>query len=114
MPLPLASALLVAAWWAAGCDEGRANAGLARDTTAVEAAGDSVETAIEQEVRDLVLRAREHDRANLLDSARAGYLAAAERIPAVSDWLLLRAAGVIADSAQRAALYERVRTPVAR
>ena len=114
MPLPLASVLLVAAWCAAGCDEGSADAGLAGDTTAVESAADRVETTLDTVVRDLVLRAREHDRANLLDSARAGYIEAAERIPAISDWLLLRAAGVIADSSQRAALYERVGTPLAR
>lgn len=114
MPLPLASALLVAGWCAAGCDESSADAGLARDTTAVESAADSVETALDTVVRGIVLRAREHDRANLLDSARAGYLEAAERIPAIADWLLLRAAGVMPDSARRAELYERVRTPVAR
>ena len=40
-----------------------------------------------------VLLARALDRANLLDSAAAAYSAAAARVPEISDWLLLRAAG---------------------
>jgi soluble lytic murein transglycosylase len=114
MPLPHAGALLVAALCAIGCDQSSAAAGQPGDTTAVEAAADSVESELDPEARDLVLRAREYDRANLNDSARTGYLAAADHLPSIADWLLLRAAGLAADSAERSQLYERVRTPVAR
>ncbi|HUF65722.1 MAG TPA: transglycosylase SLT domain-containing protein [Gemmatimonadaceae bacterium] len=114
MALPGLGALLVAVWCTAGCDQSRADAEPAQDTTAIEAATDSVEGELKPETRELVLRAREYDRNNLTDSARMGYLAAADSLPAVADWLLLRAAGVTADSAVRAGLYERVRTPVAR
>lgn len=64
--------------------------------------------------RDLVLRARSLDRAEKRDSARLAYVAAAEALPAISDWLYLRAAGVTADSSARAGYYERVKLPVAR
>ena len=61
-----------------------------------------------------VLLARAYDRANQGDSAHVHYLAAAARLPRVSDWLSLRAAGVMADSAERAALFARVRSAPAR
>ncbi|CAN5239005.1 hypothetical protein BH23GEM2_BH23GEM2_18990 [soil metagenome] len=114
MALPHLGALLIAAWCTAGCDQRSAEAGLAKDTTAIEAAADSVEAALRPAARELVLRAREFDRNNFTDSARTGYLAAADSLPAIADWLLLRAAGVTGDSAARSRLYERVRTPVAR
>ncbi len=56
----------------------------------------------------LVTLGRAFDRANLLDSAALAYQKAAARIPAIADWLSLRAAGVLADSAARAALYQEV------
>lgn len=55
-----------------------------------------------------VLLARAYDRANQLDSAAAGYSFGAARVPAAADWLLLRAAGVSADSGTRAAFFKRV------
>ncbi|MEP6989653.1 MAG: transglycosylase SLT domain-containing protein [bacterium] len=61
-----------------------------------------------------VLLARAHDRANARDSARVHYLSAASRLPGVADWLVLRAAGVTADSADRATLAARIRNPMAR
>jgi soluble lytic murein transglycosylase len=61
-----------------------------------------------------VLLARALDRANLLDSAAAAYSAAAARVPEISDWLLLRAAGAMADSSARAEAFERVTSAVAR
>jgi soluble lytic murein transglycosylase len=61
-----------------------------------------------------VLLARAFDRANVRDSAAALYLSAAARLPRVSDWLRLRAAGVTADSAERAALFARVASAAAR
>jgi soluble lytic murein transglycosylase len=66
------------------------------------------------EDRALVLRARELDRADSLDPARAAYDQAAQKIPRLSDWLYLRAAGVTGDSAERAGYYARLRTDVAR
>ena len=62
----------------------------------------------------LVLAARAYDRVNQFDSARAGYAAAATLLPTISDWLLLRAAGVTPDSAARAQDYAGVVLPVAR
>lgn len=62
----------------------------------------------------LVLRARAFDRAGQLDSARAAYEAAGSQLPLVADWLRLRAAGVTADSASRAADYAAIASPVAR
>ncbi|MFL5606930.1 MAG: transglycosylase SLT domain-containing protein [Gemmatimonadaceae bacterium] len=55
-----------------------------------------------------VLLARAFDRGNMQDSAAAAYVAAARRLPRVSDWLRLRAAGVTSDSARRAELFARV------
>ena len=61
----------------------------------------------------LVTLARAYDRMNLLDSAASAYNRAAARLPRVADWLLLRAAGVLADSAARAGLYQHVSLPAA-
>ena len=61
-----------------------------------------------------VLLARALDRANILDSAAAAYAAAAARVPEISDWLLLRAAGAMADSDDRADAFEQVTSAVAR
>ena len=78
---------------------------LAADTTQhVLSAGD----------RALVLHARELDRADSLDAARSAYDQAAQKLPQLSDWLYLRAAGVTGDSSARAAYYAKLRTDVAR
>jgi hypothetical protein len=61
----------------------------------------------------LVTLGRAFDRANLLDSAALAYQKAAARLPAIADWLRLRAAGLIADSARRAELYADVKLPAA-
>lgn len=61
-----------------------------------------------------MLAARAFDRAGVSDSARASYEVAATELPLVADWLRLRAAGVTADSAARAADYAAVRLPEAR
>lgn len=60
------------------------------------------------------MHARELDRADSLEEARAAYEAAAQKLPQLSDWLYLRAAGVTADSAARAAYFAKVHTDVAR
>jgi soluble lytic murein transglycosylase len=76
--------------------------------------GDTASHVISPDDREIVLRARNFDRADKRDSARALYEAAAKQLPQISDWLYLRAAGVTPDSASRAQYYARVRAPVAR
>ncbi len=56
----------------------------------------------------LILLARAYDRLDQLDSAAAVYLRASYQLPAVADWLTLRAAGVTRDSVRRAALMGTV------
>src|SRR4051812_46974256 len=77
-------------------------------------AGDTSQHVLTSDDRALVLRARELDRADSLEAARTAYEQAAEKLPNISDWLYLRAAGVTADSAARAAYYAKLRTAVAR
>jgi soluble lytic murein transglycosylase len=62
----------------------------------------------------LVVLARALERLGARDSAAATWLRAAQRLPAVTDWLLIRAAAVTDDSLGRAALYDRLRLPLAR
>ena len=92
--------------------EGRALLARAR----VERGEDAVEdarTAVKDGGTDgpgvrLVTLARAFDRAALTDSAALAYQRAAARLPAIADWLKLRAAGVTADSARRAELYRDI------
>ncbi|MEO8909201.1 MAG: transglycosylase SLT domain-containing protein [Gemmatimonadaceae bacterium] len=77
-------------------------------------AGDTTVHVLPPDSRTLVLRARELDRADSLEQARAAYEEAAKKLPQISDWLYLRAAGVTGDSASRAAYFAKVRTPAAR
>ncbi|MDQ6871653.1 MAG: transglycosylase SLT domain-containing protein [Gemmatimonadota bacterium] len=84
-----------------------------KDSTAV-LAGDTTRHILSPGDRTLVLRARELDRADSLDQARAAYEAAARNLPQISDWLYLRAAGVTADSGARAGYYAKLRTDVSR
>ncbi len=84
--------------------DARADAALA-----LASAGDD-----ESRITRHVLLARAFDRANTRDSAAAHYAAAAARLPRVSDWLRLRAAGVTDDSAARAAIFVRVGSAAAR
>jgi len=60
------------------------------------------------------LLARAHDRLEQLDSAAVHYLEAARLLPEATDWLALRAAGVLADSAARTRLYAGLELPAAR
>ena len=62
----------------------------------------------------LLLLATALDRLGARDSAAALYAHAAERLPVVADWLLLRAAAVTDDSVARAGLYSRLTNPLAR
>jgi len=84
-----------------------------QDSAAV-LAGDTTQHVLAADARALVLRARELDRADSLEAARAAYDQAAQKLPQLSDWLYLRAAGVTADSAARAAYYSSLKTGVAR
>ena len=61
----------------------------------------------------LVVLARALDRADRLDSAALVYRAAAVRLPAIADWLSLRAAGVTIDAAAREALLRGTSLPAA-
>jgi soluble lytic murein transglycosylase len=84
-----------------------------QDSVAV-LAGDTTQHVLPADARALVLRARELDRADSLDEARAAYEDAAKKLPQLSDWLYLRAAGVTSDSAERAGYYTRLHTDVAK
>jgi len=84
-----------------------------KDSAAV-LAGDTTQHVLSAEDRALVLRARELDRADSLDAARSAYEQAGQKLPQLSDWLYLRAAGVTGDSSARAAYYAKVRTDVSR
>lgn len=61
-----------------------------------------------------VLLARSLDRLDLTDSAAAMYLRGAEGLPAVRDWLRLRAAGSTRDTKARERLYDRIGTAAAK
>ncbi|HET7458526.1 MAG TPA: lytic transglycosylase domain-containing protein [Gemmatimonadaceae bacterium] len=89
---------------------------LRRDTLAADRAAASLGSAASPRARGLrlVLLARARDRVNDRDSAQAAYAAAAALLPEVGDWLRLRAAGVAADSAARAAYYAPITNPAAR
>ena len=84
------------------------------DPGAVEQAALAMRTATGTTTSSrLVTFARSLDRASLLDSASATYLRAAEALPAIADWLRLRAAGVTGDSTSRAAFYAAIAIPAA-
>lgn len=97
--------------------EGRALLARARVERGEDAMADARAALREAESDDagarLVTLARAYDRMNLLDSAASAYNRAAARLPLVADWLLLRAAGVLADSAARAGLYQNISLPAA-
>ncbi|HEV8357077.1 MAG TPA: lytic transglycosylase domain-containing protein [Gemmatimonadales bacterium] len=98
--------------------EGRALLARARlergDSAALDDAVAAVRTAPGEALGSrLVTLARALDQANRSDSAAAVYRRAAARFPSIADWLLLRAAGVTADSSARAGLYHAVVLPAA-
>jgi soluble lytic murein transglycosylase len=86
------------------------------DSTALRYARSAVATANGRVAKGerLVLLARAYDRLEADDSAAAAYSRAGALLPAIGDWLLLRAAEVTASSARRQALYAAVRLPAAR
>ena len=62
----------------------------------------------------LFLLATALDRLGARDSAAGVYRRAAEKLPVIADWLLLRAAAVTDDSVARAGLYSRITNPLTR
>ena len=62
----------------------------------------------------LILMANALERLGARDSAASVYRRAAEQLPSVADWLLLRSAAVTDDSLARVALYVRISDPLAR
>jgi soluble lytic murein transglycosylase len=85
------------------------------DSLAADRAAKAVVNAESPALRGerLALLARALDRRNRLDSARATYLRAAEDLPTIRDWLLLRAAGVTRTRSGRDSLYQLLESPVA-
>lgn len=119
---PEVGRLLEGETWLDSLFDGRARVLLAR--AALERGADStaLEHALaapkgrdpESEGERLFLLATALDRVDARDSAAATYLRAAGVLPTVSDWILLRAAEVTADSTGRAGIYERIASPLAR
>ncbi|HEX2219755.1 MAG TPA: transglycosylase SLT domain-containing protein [Gemmatimonadales bacterium] len=119
---PEVGRLLEGETWLDSLFDGRARVLLAR--SALERRADSTAMAhalaapvgrdAESEGERLFLLATALDRVEMRDSAAATYLRAAAVLPTVSDWILLRAAEVTADSAGRASIYQRIASPLAR
>ena len=107
---PLILPLVALVISSAGCQ----NSQPSQKASAAVLAGDTTQHVLPTDARALVLRARELDRADSLDAARSAYEQAAQKLPQLSDWLYLRAAGVTADSSARAGYYAKLRTDVAR
>ena len=87
------------------------------DTVAAAAYADSAlrrANAARDRATRTVLLGRALDRLNQRDSARVNYERASQQLRELSDWLVLRAAGVTDDSASRARLFAGVRRPAAR
>ena len=87
------------------------------DTVAAAAYADSAlrgASAPRDRATRTVLLARALDRLNQRDSARVNYERASQQLREISDWLLVRAAGVTDDSASRARLFAGVHRPAAR
>lgn len=111
--------LLDGAPWLDRFESGTGRALLAR--AKVEASGDAIRDAQdalasappEELGGRLITLARAFDRGGSLDSAAVAYRRAAEILPTIGDWLLLRAAGVERDSSARAALYQSIALPAA-
>jgi len=104
-------ALLVAGLVVAvsGCD-----ADGSRDSLSIATPARADSAVVPATDSSLVIRARQFDRADQLDSARYYYDEGAKRIPAIRDWLHLRAAGVTRDRSQRERYYESLETVVAK
>jgi tetratricopeptide (TPR) repeat protein len=93
----------------AALERGDAEEARSRAGEALRVAPDNASRAVRR-----VLLARALDRLDLTDSAAATYRRAADALPAVRDWLTLRAAGSTKDAGARARLYSRLTTPAAK
>jgi soluble lytic murein transglycosylase len=119
---PEVGRLLQGESWLDTLFDGRGRVLLAR--SALEGGNDSLALAhaltappgrnAEAQGERLFLLASAYDRVESLDSAAVTYQRAASVLPAASDWILLKAAAVTADSAARAAIYQRIRLPLAK
>jgi hypothetical protein len=119
---PEVGRLLEGEAWLDSLFEGRGRVLLAR--SALEQGADSLALAHalaaprgrdpESEGERLFLLASALDGVDARDSAAATYRRAAAVLPLVSDWILLRAAAVIDDSAGRARIYLRIAGPLPR
>jgi soluble lytic murein transglycosylase len=113
---PEVGRLLQGELWLDSLFDGRARVLLAR--SALEAGADSLAlshalaarkgTDAETEGERLFLLATALDRLDARDSAAASYKRAAAVLPQISDWILLRAAAVTADSAGRDLTYKQI------
>ena len=115
--------LLASATWIDTLEGGRGRAlltraalGLGEDSGAVTHARLAADAATDDRERGirLVLLARAFDRIDARDSARENYERAARLLPSATDWLVLRAAGVTADSTARSAMYATLTTEPSR
>jgi soluble lytic murein transglycosylase len=119
---PEVTKLLSGAAWLDSLDGGRGRLLLARaaleqrtDSIALaQALGTPAATADSIEGERLVILATALDRLGARDSSASTYERAALHLPAIADWLLIRAASTTDDSAGRSRLYERLRDPLAR
>jgi len=86
------------------------------DAAALEQASAALKDATTNQTQAIrkVYLARALERANSYDSAAVLYLSAAEALPSIRDWLLLRAAGVQLDSARRAKSFAAIKLEPAR
>jgi len=119
---PEVGRLLQGETWLDSLFDGRGRILLAR--SALERGDDSLALAhalaaprgryAEEEGERLFLLATAYDRVDQLDSAAATYRRAAAVLPAVADWILLKAAAVTADSAARVSIYERINLSLAK
>jgi soluble lytic murein transglycosylase len=106
--------------WIDSLYEGRARVLLARAALERQADADALEHSTAAlrsgpvSGERLMLFATSLDRTEARDSAGRVYLRAADRLPDVADWLRLRAATVMSDSADRARVYAQVRDPLPR
>ncbi len=94
----------------------RAALGLGRDSTAVVQARTAVRLAVDPVARGerLVLLGQALEGMGSFDSASAGYRSAAELLPLVRDWLLLRAVGTSMEPSARAGLAGAITDTVVR
>jgi soluble lytic murein transglycosylase len=89
-------------------ERGEATAARDHAEAALRAPGDASAKAVR-----LVLLARALDRLDVRDSAAASYRRAAAALPAIREWLMLRAAGATADAAVRERIYRDIRDSAA-